>query len=80
MKNEKHNRRWIKSETLLNRLETLDLLALNTASDDSICVITITILHVSWISHVNLLRCVANQFDGIAHGIRYLTAKAAFAQ
>lgn len=80
MKNEKHNFRLMMSQTLLAGLVTSHLLALNTTGDDPVCVISITILHVSWITHVNLLRCVANQLNGVAHSIRYLPTEAAFAQ
>lgn len=80
MKNEKHNRRRMMSQTFLARLVTSHLLALNTTGDDSISVVAITILHVGWVTHVNLLRSVANQFDGVAHGIRYLATETAFSQ
>lgn len=80
IKNEKHNRRLMMSQTLLTRLVTSHLLALNTTGDNSIRVIAITVLHVSWVTHVDLLRCITNQLDGVAYGVRYLAAKTAFAQ
>lgn len=62
------------------RLAESHLLALNAASDDTSRVITVAILHVSGVAHVNLLRRITNQFDGVACGARYLATVTAFAQ
>lgn len=59
MKIEKHNRRKI-SKMPMPRLEVSQLLALHAAGNDTSSMISITILHVSGVSHVDLLRRVTN--------------------
>lgn len=66
-RSEKQSRRRKEPKKLVSRL-TSHLLALDAAGDDAGSVVPVAILHVRCVRHVDLLRRVASQLDGIPGG------------
>lgn len=80
VKNEKHNR-WRKlSKKPFSCSVALHLLALNAAGDHAVGAVSVAVFHVGPVRHVDLLRRVADQLDGLSDSVVDLASEAALAQ